>query len=234
MRVKKKGKRLIRSVIIVVMGMNIIVCFILISQDAITVLDNRVVGVAVAEDAEEKTETTDEEKSDEEGEKKEGEGETVEDALTPEVEAKLVLDGLEEKRIQLQKEEERIQQEREKVTKLKKELEEKITELETIHKQIEVSLAKLDKKESEKERLKRVDDGKKIKQLVKVYSSMKPKMAGQIINNMDIVIAEKIFMNMKGAIAGKILSYVDSSKAAKISERLAENVTELKLEKKSN
>ena len=53
---------------------------------------------------------------------------------------------------------------------------------------------------------------------------MKPKNAGQIINAMDILVAEKIFRNMKGDAAGKILSYVDSARAEAISERLAANV----------
>lgn len=148
-------------------------------------------------------------------------GENVEGGGAVAEDAKLVLEGLEEKRIQLQKQEERIKEETVKLKKLKQELEDKAAELEKTHALIQESLAKLDKKKSEKERLRQAEDDKKIKQLVKVYSNMKPKQAGEIINNMDIVIAEKIFLNMKGEAAGKILSYVESSKAALISERLA-------------
>lgn len=139
-------------------------------------------------------------------------------------ETKIVLEGLEEKRIQLQKQEERLKAEEDRLKKLKQELEDKAAELEKTHALIQESLAKLDKKKSEKERLREAEEDKKIKQLVKVYSNMKPKQAGEIINNMDIVIAEKIFLNMKGEAAGKILSYVESSKAAMISERLAVNI----------
>lgn len=137
---------------------------------------------------------------------------------------KQVLAGLEDKRIQLQKQEDRIKLEQEKLNVLKQELEDKMAELEKTHALIEESLSKLDKKKSEKEMLREAQEDKKIKQLVKVYANMKPKQAGEIINNMDIVIAEKIFLNMKGEAAGKILSYVDSSKAAQISERLAVSI----------
>ncbi|GAB6096686.1 hypothetical protein JCM14469_29390 [Desulfatiferula olefinivorans] len=137
---------------------------------------------------------------------------------------KVMLDGLEEKRIQLQNQEERIRKEQEKLNALKQELEDKMAELARTHELIEQSLARLDRKKSEKERLREEAEDRKIKQLVKVYSNMKPKQAGEIINKMDIVIAEKIFLSMKGEAAGQILSYVDSAKAAQISERLAVNI----------
>lgn len=150
---------------------------------------------------------------------KETDGETDKNKATEDV--KLMLDGLEDKRIQLQKQEERIRLEQNKLNGLKQELEDKMAELERTHGLIEQSLAMLEKKKSEKERIREEEENRKIKQLVKVYSNMKPKQAGEIINKMDIVIAEKIFLSMKGEAAGQILSYVDSVKAAQISERLA-------------
>ena len=59
-------------------------------------------------------------------------------------------------------------------------------------------------------------------QLVKVFSSMKPKKAGEIVNNMDIEAARKLFLKLKGDRAGEILSYVNADKAAQISEKLTE------------
>ncbi len=139
-------------------------------------------------------------------------------------ETKIVLDGLESKRLQLKEQEENIVREQDKVKALKEELEEKIADLEKIHRQINLSLEKLNKKKSERALRKKAEEDKKIKQLVKVYSSMKPKNAGQIITTMDIIVAEKIIRSMKGDAAGKILSYVERSRAAAISERLASSI----------
>ena len=139
-------------------------------------------------------------------------------------EAKIELEGLEEKRIQIRKQQEGLRKEQEKLKALKQELSDKITELEKTHQMIEESLIRLDKKRSEKDTVVKAAEDKKIKQLVKAYSSMKPKQAGAIINNMDIVIAEKLFLSMKGEVAGRILAYVESSKAALISERIAMSI----------
>lgn len=167
-----------------------------------------------------------------------GEGKTeekaVKETVDPKVEAekrrkaaaetRKELEGLEEKRLQIKKQEERLKEEQLKLKALKVELSDKISELETMHRKIEESLQKIERKRSEKEVVSKEAQEKKIKQLVKMYSTMKPKQAGLIFNSMDIVIAEKILMNMKGDAAGKVLAYVDSAKAALISERLAISV----------
>lgn len=170
------------------------------------------------------------------GEKKAegGHGEAKTETVDPKVEAekrkkaaaetRRELEGLEEKRLQIKRQEERLKEEQMKLKALKLELSDKISELETMHRKIEDSLEKIERKRSEKEVVSKEAQEKKIKQLVKMYSTMKPKQAGAIFNSMDIVIAEKIFMNMKGDAAGKILAYVESSKAALISERLAISV----------
>jgi flagellar motility protein MotE (MotC chaperone) len=139
-------------------------------------------------------------------------------------EARRELDGLEEKRIQIKKQEEKLKAEQERMLQLKQELSDKISELETMHRKIDESLQKIDLKRTEKDAASKAEQEKKIKQLVKMYSTMKPKQAGVIFNSMDIVIAEKILMNMKGDAAGKILAYVDGPRAALISERLAISV----------
>lgn len=184
-------------------------------------------GSAVAaEDTDSTEDTTDKADGEDAESGKKADAELTEEELAAKQaeEAKLELDGLEAKRMQLKEQEERILKEQEKLKTLKKELEEKIAGLESIHRQINVSLEKLDRKKTEKELRKQAEEDRKIKQLVKVYSSMKPKNAGQIINTMDIVVAEKIIRNMKGDAAGKILSYVDSGRAAAISERLATGI----------
>jgi flagellar motility protein MotE (MotC chaperone) len=174
------------------------------------------------------------EKKAENGHGEGGQGEAKKETVDPKVEAekrkkaaaetRKELEGLEEKRLQIKKQEERLKEEQMKLKALKLELSDKIGELETMHRKIEESLQKIERKRSEKEVVSKEAQEKKIKQLVKMYSTMKPKQAGAIFNSMDIVIAEKIFMNMKGDAAGKILAYVESSKAALISERLAISV----------
>ncbi len=140
-------------------------------------------------------------------------------------EARRELEGLEEKRLQIRRQEEKLKAEQIRLKALKVELSDKISELEDMHRKIEESLKKIDRKRSEKEVVSREAQDRKIKQLVKMYSSMKPKQAGVIFNSMDIVIAEKILLNMKGDAAGKILAFVEGPRAALISERLAMSVS---------
>ena len=222
---RKKIKKII-LVLILVNGIS--ACVLLIKTGA---LEN-MIGPQAAVAAEETSQEDDKDVSKGEENDVDEAGKTVEkkELSKEELEAKqaeetkIVLDGLETKRLQLKEQEKIIIREQEKVKVLKKELEEKIADLEKIHRQINLSLEKLNKKKAEKDLIKQAAETRKIKQLVKVYSSMKPKNAGQIINTMDIVVAEKIIRNMKGDAAGKILSYVESSRAAAISERLAASI----------
>lgn len=155
--------------------------------------------------------------------KAEGTGTKPAPQPTPEV----VFQGLEAKRVALQERAEVIRLEEKKLKELKAEMDAKREELETLRKQIETSLTRLEAKEKSVNDVQRLDDEKKIKQLVKLYSSMKPKQAAVIVNSMDIVIAERLFMNLKGDVAGKILALVDKEKAARISERIAETLDDL-------
>ena len=139
----------------------------------------------------------------------------------------VIFQGMEAKRISLEERAEEIRLEERKLKELKAELEAKREELDTLRKQIETSLTRLEAKEKTVNEAQRMEEEKKIKQLVKLYSSMKPKQAAAIVNNMDIVIAERLFLNLKGDVAGKILAYVDQEKAARITERLAETLEDL-------
>jgi len=67
-----------------------------------------------------------------------------------------------------------------------------------------------------------VESNERVRHLVKIYSSMKPKAAADLMNNMDLNVAVQVFLDMKGEIAGGILSYMDTKKAALITKRLAD------------
>ncbi len=57
--------------------------------------------------------------------------------------------------------------------------------------------------------------------LVKVYESMRPEQAANLISEIDEKVALKILNNMKGKKAGAILSQVNPTKAGRLSEKLA-------------
>lgn len=145
------------------------------------------------------------------------------EASTPE----LIFRGLEAKRLALEARAEAISLEEKKLKELKAELDEKREELETLRQQIETSLTRLESMEQAVNEARRAEEEKKIKQLVKLYSNMKPKKAAGIVNAMDLTTAQRLFMNMKGDLAGKILAYVEPDRAARISERLAETFKDL-------
>ena len=67
----------------------------------------------------------------------------------------------------------------------------------------------------------RVTSDERIKHLVKIYSSMKPKPAGTLMNTLDSDVATEVMRNMKGEIAGQILAQMDPLKAAAITKNLA-------------
>ena len=61
----------------------------------------------------------------------------------------------------------------------------------------------------------------RIKHLVKIYSSMNPKAAAKLMDNMDLLVAVEVFHNMKGEMAGAILANMEPTKAASITKMLA-------------
>lgn len=131
-----------------------------------------------------------------------------------------VMETLERKRKSLLEEESRLRKERTNLENLKLDIENKIFELTEIQKKIEDDLNRKAVLTSQQE--KKIEDAElqKIKQLVKLYSSMKAKNAAAIIDKMDMNVVYQIFSNMKGEQAGEILSYVNQERAAKISELL--------------
>ncbi len=93
---------------------------------------------------------------------------------------------------------------------LETELNEKIKHLETLEASIRQEVALYQQISDER-----------ISHLVKIYSSMKPKAAASLMNNMDLDVATEVFINMKGDIAGGIIANMDTRKAALISKQLA-------------
>ena len=136
-------------------------------------------------------------------------------------ELRVMIDGLEEKRIWVQNEEKRLKEKKAELELLKADIEAKVDELSRIRRELEQTLAKVEDKLSADEKKKIEMDQAKIKQLVKVYTSMKPKTAAALIDKMDTAVVLKLFSNMKGEQIGSILSYMNKDHAAEISEKLA-------------
>jgi flagellar motility protein MotE (MotC chaperone) len=82
-------------------------------------------------------------------------------------------------------------------------------------------MARLEEKKTAKEQQEAAAFETKMNRLVKMYASMKPKAAAEIVNKMELSVAYEIFLRMREVSASQILAFVESEKAAKISERLA-------------
>jgi len=134
--------------------------------------------------------------------------------------AKVVLNGLEDKKKAVEDARAQLKQEKKKLEKYKEELDEQLENLTKLKKQIDQDFARLEKKKSDLEIQKKAAFEAKMNKLVKTYSGMKPQNAGQIINKMDIEVARQLFKRMRENSAAQILAFVDSEKAAKISESI--------------
>jgi flagellar motility protein MotE (MotC chaperone) len=143
------------------------------------------------------------------------------------IDVRALLRRLDSERRRLDKEEERIKRQRAQLEDLKEEIEGKIEKLSTIQQRITADLEKKEALLSKIEQRRDLAEETKMKRLGKVYASMKSKQAAAIVDNMDIEVVQKIFSHMKGEQIGNILSYVNRERAAKISERLAENNIEI-------
>ena len=133
----------------------------------------------------------------------------------------MVMEGIEQKQLALKKQEAKLRKERQQIETIKQEVELRIDALSTAQKKLEVTLAAIkEKKDQQQQRIAQAEDAK-IKQLVKVYTSMKPKTAAALVDKMDMNIVLEMFSRMKGEQIGQILSYVNIDRAARISESLA-------------
>lgn len=103
------------------------------------------------------------------------------------------------------------------------ELDKRETDLRTLEQELDAKLKDLKAMEAQVQKL--LDSAKALKDekmlhLVDVYSNMKPKQAGQVLETLDENIAVNILAGMSGRKAGEILSAVSPAKAAKLSEAL--------------
>ncbi|MBN1635599.1 MAG: hypothetical protein JW920_03760 [Deltaproteobacteria bacterium] len=110
------------------------------------------------------------------------------------------------------------------ITEKEQELRMREMELNELEKQLQIKIAELKNLEQsikiEVENYRTLSD-ERIRHLVKIYSSMNPKAAASLMDNMDLDVAVSVFLHMKGEIAGGIISYMDTQKAATITKNLA-------------
>ncbi|MCX7982187.1 MAG: hypothetical protein N2572_04660 [Syntrophales bacterium] len=109
---------------------------------------------------------------------------------------------LEEKEAHLKKEEERL-------TALKTEILARIQELRQLEAKLAATL------EAEKG-----EEGKRIKDLARVYEAMPPEKAAAMLAKLDVRTAAGITMNMKRDRAGAIWGYLDAQKAVEITREI--------------
>ncbi|HVN70454.1 MAG TPA: hypothetical protein VMU10_00410 [Desulfomonilia bacterium] len=109
----------------------------------------------------------------------------------------------------IRQKEERLKARETELKELETQVQEKIKKLEAIQAVVKTELDSY-----------KVMSGDRIKQLVKIYSSMKPNAAANLMNNIEVDVAVQVFLGMKGDIAGSILSYMEPVKAAGITQRL--------------
>jgi flagellar motility protein MotE (MotC chaperone) len=113
---------------------------------------------------------------------------------------------IEQKQRELALAEERIQRERSELNKLRIEVNNRIAEL----KKVQAALEQLVVTERQERR-------KRIMQLVKVLSNMRPNSAGAVVAKLDDQMAVEIFSFMQSRQAGKVMAALDPEKAARIS-----------------
>jgi len=119
---------------------------------------------------------------------------------------------------------ETIENKNRELKKREEELRLKEVRLEALEAKVRKDLEKIEKSISEsKEQMGAQDEKTKenVDALIKVYSSMKPEEAANLIEAIDEDLALKIVSGMKSKIAGQVLSKVDVKVAKQISEKLA-------------
>jgi flagellar motility protein MotE (MotC chaperone) len=117
--------------------------------------------------------------------------------------------ALEQTRAQIEVERRRLEEERKQLTALKQEIDVKLGRLEKMQDAVQ---SKLDEQ--------KVLGNQRMKQLIKIYTTMPPKKAAGLIEKLDMNVIISLFSKMKGENVGQILRYVSAEKAAAISERL--------------
>jgi flagellar motility protein MotE (MotC chaperone) len=119
---------------------------------------------------------------------------------------------------------ETIENKNRELKKREEELRIKEVRLEALETKVRKDLEKIEKSISEsKEQMGLQDEKTKenVGALIKVYSSMKPEEAANLVEAIDEDLALKIISGMKSKIAGQVLSKLDVQVAKRISEKLA-------------
>ncbi len=93
---------------------------------------------------------------------------------------------------------------------LKKQMEQRLAELQAAEQKVQGMLKEAKDVEAEK-----------VNTLINMYANMKPRQAGAAMENMDENIAAKILVSMKPKQSGEILSYMNPIKTAKLTELLS-------------
>lgn len=119
--------------------------------------------------------------------------------------------GLTQRAEEIGRREAAVKREEEKLKDLKKEMEQRIAHFEKLKTDVEASLKKV---EDEREQ--------NFRHLVKVYESMPAEEAAARMEKLEDKVALALLSRMKGKTAGKVLAAVDATRAARLSEALAE------------
>lgn len=110
------------------------------------------------------------------------------------------------------------------IQKRQEELNARQVQLKELEKQVDEKIKRLEGLEASIKReveAYKIESDARVRHLVKIYSSMKPKAAASLMDKLDTNVAVEVFINMKGDAAGAILSYMEIKKAATISRMLA-------------
>ena len=119
---------------------------------------------------------------------------------------------------------ETIENKNQELKKREEELRIKQTRLEALEAKVRKDLDKIEKNISESKKQMGIQDEKtkeNVEALIKVYSSMKPEEAANLVEAIDEGLALQIISGMKSKIAGQVLSNLDVKVAKRISENLA-------------
>jgi flagellar motility protein MotE (MotC chaperone) len=120
------------------------------------------------------------------------------------------MSALEKKADQLHRQQEKLREEQRQLDQLKKEVEQKISTLLALQKQLMLSQGQ-----------KQTAVNAKVQGLAKIYGTMKPKQAAKLMGSLDDSLVKSIISTMPPDKAASILALMDVKKAAKISEDLS-------------
>jgi flagellar motility protein MotE (MotC chaperone) len=133
-----------------------------------------------------------------------------------------MFENLVEKQKQIKKYEEKLKVKENVIKKSKQDLDEKMTQLNNIKKQVQSLLAEYETKEQQS-----------IGSLVKIYENMKPKEAAKIFEELDMNILLQVISEMPERKSAPILANVSAMRATQISSEFArQNKLKNKMEEK--